>query len=161
MSERAKPSAMRRVLGVFSETERLEPKGAVAAVVMTLSVLGCVTITWLALFGKVTEHEQIAWFLTFLFPVCFLTTSFYTGFARRTAADYLLVLVAFALGVWFVTNEPRYQVWMPSFSEITLWDQIAGMALVVVLVLGRIGWVLARGGESGAPSAPAAEGAAH
>jgi hypothetical protein len=38
---------------------------------------------------------------------------------------------------------------------------IAGLALVTVLVLGRIGWVLARGGERGAPSAPAPEGAAH
>ena len=47
---------------------------------------------------------------------------------------------------------------------------IAGVAFVVVLVLARIGWVLARGGEGGgadegaaAPggAAPAAEGAAH
>ena len=37
---------------------------------------------------------------------------------------------------------------------------IAGVALVVVLVLGRIGWVLARGEEGGTP-APAAEGATH
>jgi NADH-quinone oxidoreductase subunit M len=38
---------------------------------------------------------------------------------------------------------------------------IAGIALVVVLILARIGWVLARGGERAAPSAPAAEGASH
>ncbi len=37
---------------------------------------------------------------------------------------------------------------------------IAGIALVVVLVLARIGWVLARG-EEGASPTPAAEGAAH
>ena len=37
---------------------------------------------------------------------------------------------------------------------------IAGVAFVAVLILARIGWVLARGGESASP-APAAEGAAH
>jgi len=130
----AAPSLGRRLARVFSESERVAPGGATGVAVMVLSVLGSCAVACLALFGKVTEHEQIAWFLLFLFPVCFLCTTAYKGVKRLTAIDYLFAVVASALGAWFILNEPRYAVWMPSFSEITLYDQIAGVAIVALSV---------------------------
>jgi TRAP transporter 4TM/12TM fusion protein len=48
--------------------------------------------------------------------------------------DYLLAIVSFAIGVWYVLNEDKYQNWMIGFSELSPMDVVAGILLVIVVV---------------------------
>ena len=64
-----------RLLAPFSETERIEPAGATGLVVTVLSVATVLAVAWLALFGSVSQHLHVSWFILLSFPIAFLTTS--------------------------------------------------------------------------------------
>jgi TRAP transporter 4TM/12TM fusion protein len=119
---------------LFSETERVEPTGILAILVMVLSVTTVATVFYLTLFASASQHLHISWFILFFFPICFLTTSIAKGFHRLTSLDILLAFASAALGVWFVVNEPRYQAWTRGFSEMETGDRIAAFALIGITI---------------------------
>lgn len=119
---------------LFSETERVEPTGVIAIIVMLLSLATVAAVFYLALFASASQHLHISWFILFFFPLCFLTTSFAKGYHRLTAVDILLALASAALGAWFIVNEPRYQAWTRGFSEMEAGDRIAAFGLIGITI---------------------------
>ena len=119
---------------LFSETERVDPTGVLAAVVALLSLATVGAVGYLALVASASQHLHIAWFILFFFPLCFLTTSLAKGYARTTVLDILLALFSMGLGVWFIVNEPRYQDWTRGFSEMEVGDRIAAFGLIAITI---------------------------
>jgi TRAP transporter 4TM/12TM fusion protein len=119
---------------LFSETERVEPTGVLAILIMLLSLATVAAVFYLALFASASQHLHISWFILFFFPLCFLTTSIAKGYHRLTAVDILLALASAALGAWFIVNEPRYQDWTRGFSEMETGDRIAAFGLIGVTI---------------------------
>jgi hypothetical protein len=52
-----------RTIELVGETRRVRPTGIIGFVVATFSVIAVFLIGWLALFGVVTQHQQVALFL--------------------------------------------------------------------------------------------------
>ncbi len=126
---------LRRALGLlFSETERVDPKGFLGLVVAALSLATVAAVFYLALFASASQHLHISWFIAFFFPLSFLTTTIAKGYTRLTFIDIALALVCAALGAWFVWNEPRYQAWTRGFSEMEPGDKIAAFAMIAITI---------------------------
>jgi NADH-quinone oxidoreductase subunit M len=131
---------------------------AIAAFVMVLAAGYLLYMYGRLVFGEVSDFlTGIGHHLTDMTPVEILTLV-----PLATLIVVFGVQPGLLLGLVQVTVDDLL-VAADAGSSITVAPElvIVGVALVVVLILGRIGWVLARGGESEAPSAPAAEGAAH
>jgi len=128
------PSMWSRLTAIIGEGRRLNPGGALGALIATLSVLASGIVTWLALFGTASEHLQISWFIFLVFPIVFLTTTVSRRFERLGIADYALAVVAAAVGLWFILNDGRYQAWAAGFTKLNPGDVAAGTALVLLSV---------------------------
>jgi TRAP transporter 4TM/12TM fusion protein len=128
------PSLWTRVTVVIGEGRRLNPTGALGALIAALSIAAAVVVTWLALFGTETEHMQISWFILLVFPIVFLTTTAARRVARLGLADYALAVAAAAVGLWFIVNDGKYQAWAAGFSRLTTGDVVAGTALVLLSI---------------------------
>jgi TRAP transporter 4TM/12TM fusion protein len=126
--------ALRGVLALAGETRRVRPAGLVGIAVALLSILAVLLISWLALFGTVTQHHQVALFLVLLLPVSFLTTTASSRVARLTAVDFALAAVALAASAWFVLNAERHDNWVTGFSVLSTGDLLAGTAMLVLCV---------------------------
>jgi TRAP transporter 4TM/12TM fusion protein len=123
-----------RGLALFAETNRVRPSGWVGRLVASLSVAAVFVIGYLALFGFVTQHMQVALFLLLLLPVCFLTTTWSPNVERLTFVDYAFTAVSVAASLWFVVNEPRYANWLFGFAVPSTGDVLAGCALILLCI---------------------------
>jgi TRAP transporter 4TM/12TM fusion protein len=123
-----------RVLASVGETRRVRPAGTIGIIVALLSVIAVFLISWLALFGVVTQHQQVGLFLLLLLPIAFLTTTASAGNDRLTAIDLALTIVAAATSAWFVFNAERHDNWVTGFSTLSTGDLVAGTALVLLCV---------------------------
>jgi TRAP transporter 4TM/12TM fusion protein len=135
VGEASRPrAAIGRALDLIGETHRVRSKGTVGAIVAGLSLVASLGIAWLALYGFVTDHLQIALFLVLLLPIAFLTTTSAQGVERLTPIDYGLAVVSSLVAAWFAINEPRYANWMTGFSTPSTGDTIAGLILLALCV---------------------------
>jgi TRAP transporter 4TM/12TM fusion protein len=82
----------------------------------------------------ISEHKQVSYFLTLILPIGFLTTTISKRFGRLTPIDYLLALISFGVGVWYVANEEKYQNWMRGFSELSMADVAMGIVLIALII---------------------------
>lgn len=130
--ERLSPD--RWFLRFWAETERLTPKGIVHLIVAVLSVLGVFAVIYLALWGKVHERHQIAWFLLFLFPICFLTTSCFKDVKRLTWLDWLFAALAVATPLYSIIYEPLWKEWMSAFSQVSWHHLVFGLILSALVI---------------------------
>lgn len=129
-----KMSWMRTALAVTGEGKRLAPGGRLGTLIAVMSVVLTLMIAWYALYMPVSEHKQISYFLTLIFPIGFLTTTISKRFDRLTVVDYLLAALSFAVGVWYVLNEEKYQAWMRGFSELSQADVAMGIVLIALVI---------------------------
>ena len=127
-------SMIGRVFDVLGETRRVPPRGALKTYVGVVSVIASFLVTYMALYGIATQHQQISLFLVLLLPICFLTTTVSSKIDHLTVIDYFFALFAFAASAWFAWNEPRYGNWMTGFTEPDLGDIIFGTGLILLCV---------------------------
>jgi TRAP transporter 4TM/12TM fusion protein len=127
-------SRLGKLLAVTGEGIRLSHDRGLGKLIAAMSVLLTLIIAWYALYMPVSEHLQISYFLTFILPIGFLTTTISKSFTRLTVVDYLLAVVSFVVGVWYVLNEDKYQNWMIGFSELSPMDVAVGILLVIIVV---------------------------
>ena len=123
-----------RALDLIGETHRVRSKGSVGAIVAGLSLVASLGIAWLALYGFVTDHMQIALFLVLMLPISFLTTTSARSVERLTPIDYGLAVLSSLTAAWFAINEPRYANWMTGFSAPLTGDVIAGLLLLTLCI---------------------------
>jgi len=129
-----RPSGFKKFLDAIGESERVRPTGLTAAVIAALSVAAALVITYLALFGIATEHLQGSYFLLFLLPTAFLTTTISKSVMRLSPVEFLLAAASLAVSLWFVLNEDRYADWISGVSEMTAADIVAGTLLVALSI---------------------------
>lgn len=133
----AKPrwrSALSHGMLVAGETRRVQPHGPVGYIVATLSVVAVLLIAWLALWGVVTQHHQVALFLVLMLPIAFLTTTSTALTERLTAWDVVLAVIGAAASGWFIVNNGRYDNWNTGFDVLNTGDLVAGTALFLLCI---------------------------
>jgi len=125
---------LNRWLELLGETRRVSPTGPLGVLVATFSVVAVFLIGWLALYGVVTQHHQVALFLILLLPIAFLTTTSSARAERLGLIDLALAVVGFAASGWYVIHADRYDNWVTGFSTLSAGDTVAGMALFLLSV---------------------------
>src|SRR5688572_9595248 len=89
---------LRALYAGIGEGRRILPSGPTGLLVRVLSIIFIGIVGWYALFGRASAHYQIAWLITLLLPVSFLTTTAGRTMSRITPIDALLALASLLVG---------------------------------------------------------------
>lgn len=125
---------MMRLFAKYGEGSRVAPTGIRGIAVKVGSVGVTFYILYLAGFGTANGHLQISVFLAFILPITFLTTAASKNLERITVFDIVLAVLGCAVSVFYVATDEVYQNWNAGLSEFSIYDKIAGIALVALLV---------------------------
>lgn len=135
----------RRYFGFLESTNRLSPTGAIGFVIALLSVVGTIATIYMALFGFFSMLIYVGVFITFAFPIIFLTTTVSNTVNRITWFDILLAIIGLCLGIWYILNVERFNDWMIGFDQMETADRVAGVLLIIMAleaVRRATGWPL-------------------
>ncbi|HEV2431852.1 MAG TPA: TRAP transporter fused permease subunit [Burkholderiales bacterium] len=109
--------------------------GALATVVGTAALnLGFVSFgTWARAFTA-QFHLDIAIFIGITFPIAFLTTTAGPWRRRLNWVDVALAGASLAVALYYIVLNDKFLHWSRGFSQPTVWDIVAGLTLVVLVV---------------------------
>lgn len=127
-------TSLKHILALAGETQRVRPAGLIGLIVAAFSVAAVLLIGWLALFGVVTQHHQVALFLVLLLPISFLTTTATARTNRLTLLDVALAASGFFASGWFAVHAERFDNWVTGFSALSAGDTAAGLMLVLLSI---------------------------
>ena len=156
------------------EGRRHRPEGIWAVVIQAGSVAAALYVLWIGALATVTGnaalwlatrlelpfllpfagwaraftaqfHLDISIFIAITFPIAFLTTTAGPWRRRLAWTDVLLAALSLAVALYYIILNDRFLHWSRGFSQPTIWDIVAGlilMALVVELCRRSTGWGL-------------------
>ena len=90
-------------------------------------------------------HLDISIFIGITFPIAFLTTTAHRDRARLAWSDVALAALSLAVALYYVVLDDRFLNWSRGFSQPSLGDVVAGLALlglVIELCRRSVGWGL-------------------
>ena len=79
-------------------------------------------------------HLDISIFIAITFPIAFLTTTASPWRKRLAWTDVALAAASFLVALYYIVLNDRFLNWSRGFSQPTIWDIIAGLTLVVLVV---------------------------
>lgn len=119
---------------VLNEGRRHKPGGIAYWAIAVGSVVASAYVVWVGAFAAANIHRNIAIFITIAFPVAFLTTTANKRRSTLSVLDVALAAASFAIGLYYILQDQRYQEWASGLSEVTLLDEIAGVALIILVI---------------------------
>lgn len=125
-------SAAGKVFAAVGEGASLWLEGPAKLVVGILFLVLAVYVGWYAMFGTAEGHLLASVIYMSLLPLVFLTTSLTKLIPRRTPLDYLLAVLAFATGLYYVVNSEFYKDVIFGLTEITTLEQTVGLLAVAL-----------------------------
>lgn len=103
-----------------------------------VSLIAVVTAAFFILlaFGYYVNREiALYWFLGAMLSIAFLTT---TGNAARPTGRswfaWIAALLSLAISIYFIVMQPVYETRLPMIDELSVVDQIAGVAIVALVL---------------------------
>ena len=109
--------------------------GALATIVGTAALkLGFINFgTWARAFTA-QFHLDISIFIAITFPIAFLTTTGSPWRRKLNWLDVALAAASFAVALYYIALNDKFLHWSRGFSQPTVWDIVAGLTLVVLVV---------------------------
>ena len=109
--------------------------GALATIVGTAALnLGLTTFgTWARAFTA-QFHLDISIFIAITFPIAFLTTTAGPWRRKLNWLDVALAAASLAVALYYIVLNDKFLHWSRGFSQPTVWDIVAGLTLVLLVV---------------------------
>jgi TRAP transporter 4TM/12TM fusion protein len=109
--------------------------GALATITGTAALdLGFTAFgTWARAFTA-QFHLDISIFIGITFPIAFLTTTAGPWRRRLNRIDVALAAASVAVALYYIVLNDKFLHWSRGFSQPTLWDIVAGLTLVALVV---------------------------
>jgi TRAP transporter 4TM/12TM fusion protein len=79
-------------------------------------------------------HLDISIFIAITFPIAFLTTTAGPWRRRLAWTDVALAAASFAVALYYIVLNDRFLNWSRGFTQPTIWDIVAGLTLVLLVV---------------------------
>jgi TRAP transporter 4TM/12TM fusion protein len=111
---------------VLSIIRSFRPEGALEAALQDFA-------RWARAF-TVQFHLDISVFIAVTFPIAFLTTTARGSRRRLNWIDVALALASFVIALYYIVDNERFLHWSRGFSRPTLYDTVAGFALIALVV---------------------------
>jgi len=89
--------------------------------------------TWARAF-TVQFHLDISIFIAITFPIAFLTTTAGPWRKRLAWSDVALAALSLAVALYYIVLNDKFLNWSRGFSQPTIWDIVAGLVLVALVV---------------------------
>ena len=109
--------------------------GALATIVGTAALnFGLTTFgTWARAFTA-QFHLDISIFIAITFPIAFLTTTAGPWRRKLNWLDVALAAASLAVALYYIVLNDKFLHWSRGFSQPTVWDIVAGLTLVLLVV---------------------------
>jgi TRAP transporter 4TM/12TM fusion protein len=109
--------------------------GALATIVGTAALnFGLTTFgTWARAFTA-QFHLDISIFIAITFPIAFLTTTAGPWRRKLNGLDVALAAASLAVALYYIVLNDKFLHWSRGFSQPTVWDIVAGLTLVLLVV---------------------------
>jgi TRAP transporter 4TM/12TM fusion protein len=133
------------LLSNLGEGNRVEPRGALHAILSTAAVAVILYALWYALFSPANKHLHGSIFLLVMWPIVFVTTTATRKSSRIGWLDCGLAAVAIAICLYYIGNDRFYKNIVEGVTEISALERLVGVVAVALSVEASrrsVGWGL-------------------
>jgi len=123
---------LRTLIAAIGEGQTQWLKGRAMLVVGFLFLMLAGYVCWYAMFGTAEGHLLASIVYMALLPLVFLTTTVSKLIPRRTVFDYILSVLAFASGLYYVLNAEFYKDVIFGLTDISTLELAVGLIAVAL-----------------------------
>src|SRR5690242_12754294 len=123
-----------RILEFISPGRPRELSAIESGLIFALAAVTCGLFVTVAFGVYIDGGLLLYWFLGVVLAVSFLTLNGNPARPRRgTPFGWLAATLALAIAVYFIARQPYYERRLPMIDELSLLDQAAGIAAVLLI----------------------------